>query len=821
MNQRVPGAWRASYGDTLRSRSQASRLANSAETGSTWRTGASAALASPGVATRGRPASYGTILPPPPPPVQVPFVVPEVDAATLAKRDYVNVELAKRSAEYTQVRDLRFYVATFNVNARPPVVDLTPLLRDHASPGPSPPLDWRDATAAPATSRESAAQTIQQSVSSASMDAGDVAVFGFQEVQRLSGTAAVITDENQGRPWRVLIESLLATSGKYVCVMHKQLVGIMLLVFVRAEHANAVRNLQVLTVGTGIAGLGGNKGGIAARFRLYDTSVCCVCCHLTAHEHNVEKRNADYRAILDKALFENVPGESNTLLPPAAAPASPYSAPDALPPSMSVLDHDVVFLFGDLNYRIALRPEEVMRGIAAADWAYLASFDQLNTCRQAGFAFEPFTEAPLHFAPTYKYKPYEDEYEMDSDNPGALKRTPAWCDRVLYRGQNVRVRSYRRHEVFFSDHRPVSCMLSVPVRQVDRDRRQAVLDRLWRDVNRRENELLPRLAVSDNDLFLGTVRFRVPQQAEFTIRNVGRVPTRWYLPSQHLRRWMRCVPREGHLQPHQQVRVRIEVFVDEYCGYSAAFSEAPRMESVLVVQAEDGAAVFVSLHGRYQRSVYGSLLESLAGRNGGRGIVVPELWLMGDALLRRRWLGTVSGLFVEPCADAAAVEAVREALDTGVLSDAARALEHAPPLAVADVLVNFLRYLEVPVVPPASYETCVAAAAVGDRAAVLQELARAPPAHRNTFVYVVSMVREHLALLRGSLDLAEALARVFGPALLRSNHGGSDHLTERARFFRLFLDAPEADLGGSAAADAPTQPSAAPLYELLFDVQGT
>ena len=47
----------------------------------------------------------------------------------------------------------------------------------------------------------------------------------------------------------------------------------------------------------------GNKGGVAMRARVYDTWVCFVCAHLAAHESEVDRRNADYRAINSRLLF--------------------------------------------------------------------------------------------------------------------------------------------------------------------------------------------------------------------------------------------------------------------------------------------------------------------------------------------------------------------------------------------------------------------------------------------------------------------------------------------------------------------------------------
>ena len=54
---------------------------------------------------------------------------------------------------------------------------------------------------------------------------------------------------------------------------------------------------------------------------------------------------------------------------------------------------------------------------------------------------------------------------LPPDTGKVLKRPPAWTDRVLYRADAARVRveprSYRRHELLGSDHRPVSALLHV------------------------------------------------------------------------------------------------------------------------------------------------------------------------------------------------------------------------------------------------------------------------------------------------------------------------------------------------------------------------
>jgi hypothetical protein len=80
---------------------------------------------------------------------------------------------------------------------------------------------------------------------------------------------------------------------------------------------------------------------------------------------------------------------------------------------------------------------------------------------------------PRRFAPTYKLHPWEPAYDYKDDGDGdggggaaaaaaagrALKRTPAWCDRVLHRAgprAAVAAEAYRRVELLGSDGRPAA-----------------------------------------------------------------------------------------------------------------------------------------------------------------------------------------------------------------------------------------------------------------------------------------------------------------------------------------------------------------------------
>lgn len=56
--------------------------------------------------------------------------------------------------------------------------------------------------------------------------------------------------------------------------------------------------------------------------KVYDSTLCCVCSHLAAHQNNVAGRNSDYANILAKVEFRNEL-VAERCVPAAASAAAP------------------------------------------------------------------------------------------------------------------------------------------------------------------------------------------------------------------------------------------------------------------------------------------------------------------------------------------------------------------------------------------------------------------------------------------------------------------------------------------------------------------
>lgn len=140
------------------------------------------------------------------------------------------------------------------------------------------------------------------------------------------------------------------------------------------------------------------QGALILRFILDDSSLCFVNCHLAAGQSQTAHRNNDIAAILES---EVLPVE-NSLTTRANHFVSGGDG-------TMIMDHEICILNGDLNYRIDSIPRNVIiEDIRNNNLAKLLERDQLLASRRKnpGFRLRSFTEAPITFAPTYKYDLY-------------------------------------------------------------------------------------------------------------------------------------------------------------------------------------------------------------------------------------------------------------------------------------------------------------------------------------------------------------------------------------------------------------------------------
>lgn len=310
----------------------------------------------------------------------------------------------------------------------------------------------------------------------------------------------------------------------YARVAEATLGGITLFVYARenspggAKHlpstAQRVKEVRMASVGTGILELMGNKGAVGVRVTLApvhpagkDEVFTFVCAHLAAHDHNVERRNADWQNIVQRLVFDasnlgykpNVaprtrPGNEKEMLgqvqsiPMSSAADCHFAALDQN--EYSVYDTHHLFVLGDLNYRIGTdmagappsggppspntyppmkRADIKMlaRSNNPKRWAWLLPYDQLLVQRAASppRAFQSLFVPDMtqyKIPPTYKYK--VPTLPSNPRNTLSTKRIPGWPDRILWNDSSaITCELYRSLMQYgISDHKPITAIVSVP-----------------------------------------------------------------------------------------------------------------------------------------------------------------------------------------------------------------------------------------------------------------------------------------------------------------------------------------------------------------------
>ena len=198
--------------------------------------------------------------------------------------------------EYTAFHQCKLFTATYNVNGR------------KLSPPPS------------SSSTSSDADILQEWLGSGRY--ADIVAIGFQELVPLNATNVVLgaayvnaNAEIAANQWDDAINSALNTPGtdnqqqnqkqQFVKVIGEQLVGMYLSIWVEVNMLPHIRGVQTASVGTGVLGVLGNKGAVAVRMRVYDTSIAFVNSHLSSgdNEGDALRRHSDFSEIIRRGVF--------------------------------------------------------------------------------------------------------------------------------------------------------------------------------------------------------------------------------------------------------------------------------------------------------------------------------------------------------------------------------------------------------------------------------------------------------------------------------------------------------------------------------------
>lgn len=373
----------------------------------------------------------------------------------------------------------------------------------------------------------------------------DIIAVGFQEVDT-SGGAYIYDDKRKEDEWEQVVRKTIEVcfelnkkeNIRFELLNRVRLMGILLFVYVRSTHLTNCTSISRSTVPTGFMGIAGNKGGVGIRFRFYETDVCFVNSHFASGDNQTQRRNEDYQTIESRMEFTDTPVYSLKDYFWYTPTTSHSSAPNSSTPSTAtqwwkINDHDIIFWFGDMNYRIAHANEQVRKAVEEMSIIPLQEKDQLLCAMKLEHVFSKYEEASIDFRPTYKFDLFTDTYDT-SDKA----RTPSWTDRILYRAkkkefvQNDETKSKTiqtlryssADKIRFSDHRPVSGLYRVAMKyKCDTERSNRIREELLREFDRMANEAIPTIEVTPRppEIVFHRLRYLDRPNYPLLIKNIG------------------------------------------------------------------------------------------------------------------------------------------------------------------------------------------------------------------------------------------------------------------------------------------------------------
>ncbi|XP_054718871.1 type II inositol 1,4,5-trisphosphate 5-phosphatase-like [Uloborus diversus] len=638
-----------------------------------------------------------------------------------ARESVIRLQMTMREDDYVYLENYTVFMGTWNVNGQSPKESL----KDWLSVDPTPP---------------------------------DFYVVGFQELD-LSKEAYLFTDTPKEDEWLQAVKAGLNPSVKYKMVKLIRLVGMMMIVFIKEELAEHVKNVAAETVGTGLMGKLGNKGGVAVRLDYHLTTICFVNCHLAAHMEECERRNQDYSDICARIAFSQ------------------------FKPPKSIKDHDHIYWMGDMNYRIMdLDCEQVKALIEKKCYSILLEHDQLTIQNKLKKVFVGFNESQINFAPTYKYDTGTSNWDSSEKN-----RPPAWCDRILWKGSNIKQFSYRSHPtLMYSDHKPVSGLFQSKVKVVDVAKYRKIYEEVMKKLDKLENEFLPQVSLDKLEVNFDKVHFIETKVQNITIANTGQVPVQFEFKkklndTRYCKDWLSIKPYTSFLKPGEKCDVDLEVFVDKRIAYKLNAGK-DKIYDILVLHLEGGKDLFITVSGTFVPGCFGASLEALVripvpitelpvdelfelenavstdSKIKPQQFEIPkEMWVLIDHLYKFGL--TQKELFLQPGLRYE-MQKIRDKLDNGIYELGSCSIH-----SVAECFLLFLEALAEPVIPYEFYYKSLECS--NNFISCRNVVNEIPKVHRSVFRYLISFLREILNhSISNRLD-GKLLATIFGGILLR------------------------------------------------------
>lgn len=432
-----------------------------------------------------------------------------------------------------------------------------------------------------------------------------------------------------------------------------------------------------------------------------------------------------------------------------------------------VQDHDIIIWLGDFNYRLAgLARKEVEDFLIANKITELSNHDQLKLQMSHRKVFHGFKEGNISFRPSYKYDTGSDRWDSSEKS-----RVPSWCDRILWKhkdAEDVKLLLYDcRMQMQISDHKPVVALFQIAIKVVDKARKKKIYERVLKNIDREENNMIPQAAVDTQEFNFGDITFIQRVTRTLIVTNTGPVPAVFEFvgkpgSTSYCKDWLKISPEKSFISPGDTCLVELLIEVDKKSVTKLA-AKWETLNDILVLHLDGGKDFFITIQGNYIPSCFGMALTELAAitqpvrsqtlakeellisfdddqpdpSTSSSNFSVPpdipvEVWMMMTHL--HACTINIPDLFLQPGLPDE-VEKIRDHLD------------YRLPLplpgsghSVAEAFLLYFDALPEPLVPFRFYNECLEASPNWNQCKAVLE--RFPKAHRATFKAFIVLLRE-------------------------------------------------------------------------------
>ena len=361
----------------------------------------------------------------------------------------INIKLIKRKNEYTKYQDFHIFIGNYNLSGKSidNAIDIVNWL-----------ISYKDNPLDKSNNLNSISPEFY--------------ILGFQEIVDLNSAHLLIKSNTEKKnKIKTLINNLLLTTfqnpktntDKYQLMKEIDLVGLYILIFVRASCIKYIKNFDYQIIKTGLKGTLGNKGSLLLRFNLNDSSIAIACSHLCSGKEKNEERKSEIINVLNTSFKKY--------------------------PLIKFKDYNYFFYFGDVNTRlnITMENEKLIDMIkfhpieTNGDFSALLQYDQFSKYQKESNIIAEMDEAEIKFSPTYKYHIGLNNYDIES-------RIPAWCDRIFFKKYTETTPlAYNKCILNISDHQPIYGLYKIKSEIIDQEKRQNILDEITKMLNKENN----------------------------------------------------------------------------------------------------------------------------------------------------------------------------------------------------------------------------------------------------------------------------------------------------------------------------------------------